>query len=162
MVKTNTFDLAVQDGKFLVKHKGILFFESSLTESDIDFFYFNAGWFELLTAQSLLKKYPEDKIYLSVRFPYLSNQIFDKNEVDILINDSGKLVFIECKSGEVKSEHIDRIKNRKDTFGGLISKSILVTRFPLETNVNTHLSKNMVEKCKEYGIEYKTLYELSK
>lgn len=162
LVKINTFELIVKDGKLQVKNKGILFIESSLSESDIDFFYFNAGWFELLSAQTLQKKYPQDKIYLSVKFPYLSNQSFDKNEVDILINDSGKLIFVECKAGDVKSEHIDRIKNRKDTFGGLISKSILVTRFPLETNFNTHVSKNLVEKCKEYGIEYKTLIELSK
>lgn len=162
LVKINAFELVVQDRKLQVKSKGTLFFESSLSESDIDFFYFNAGWFELLSAQALQKKYPQDKIYLSVKFPYLSNQSFDKNEVDILINDSGKLIFVECKAGDVKSEHIDRIKNRKDTFGGLISKSILVTRFPLETNFNPHLSKNIVEKCKEYGIEYKTLIELSK
>lgn len=162
LVKINTFELIVKDGKLQVKNKGTLFIESSLSESDIDFFYFNAGWFELLSAQTLQKKYPQDKIYLSVKFPYLSNQSFDKNEVDILINDSGKLIFVECKAGDVKSEHIDRIKNRKDTFGGLISKSILVTRFPLETNFNTHVSKNLVEKCKEYGIEYKTLIELSK
>ncbi len=162
LVKINAFELVVDDGKLQVKNKGSLFFESSLAESDIDFFYFNAGWFELLSAQALQKKYPQDKIYLSVKFPYLSNQSFDKNEVDILINDSGKLIFVECKAGVVTSEHIDRIKNRKDTFGGLISKSILVTRFSLETNFNTHVSKNLVEKCKEYGIENKTLFELAK
>lgn len=160
LVKTKGFDLTIQDQKLVVKNNDVLFFESSLEESNIDFIYFNAGWFELLSAQALQQKYSQDKIYLSVKFPYLSNQSSDKNEVDILINDSGKLIFVECKSGEVKSQDIDRIKNRKDTFGGLISKSILVTRFPLETNRSLHLSKNIVEKCKEYGIEYKTLKEL--
>ncbi len=162
LVKTKGFELNMQDNKLVVKHKGGLFFESSLSESDINFFYFNAGWFELLSAQSLQKRYNQDNIYLSVKFPYLSNESFDKNEVDILINDNGKLIFVECKAGDVKSEHIDRIKNRKETFGGLISKSILVTRFPLETNFNPLLSKNIVEKCKEYAIEYKTLKELSR
>jgi len=161
LVKTKGFDLNMQDHKLEVKHKGVLFFESSLSESDIDFFYFNAGWFELLSAQALQKIYTQNKIYLSVKFPYLSNESYDKNEVDILINENGKLIFVECKAGDVKSEHIDRIKNRKETFGGLISKSILVTRFPLETNFNPLLSKNIVEKCKEYAIEYKTLKELS-
>ncbi|PWK16965.1 uncharacterized protein DUF1887 [Arcicella aurantiaca] len=160
LVKTKGFDLTIQDYKLSVKNNDALFFESSLIESDLDFIYFSAGWFELLSAQALQKKYSQDHIYLSVKFPYLSNQSSDKNEVDILINDNGKLIFVECKAGEVKSEHIDRIKNRKDTFGGLISKSILVTRFPLETNFNPHLSKNIVEKCKEYGIEYKTIKQL--
>ncbi|MFC3809772.1 hypothetical protein [Lacihabitans lacunae] len=160
LIKTNIFDLDVQNGQFIVKTKESIFFQSKLSESDIDFFYFNAGWFELLCAQALQMKYSKDKIYLSVRFPYLSNQSSDKNEVDILINDSGKLIFIECKSGDVKSEHIDRIKNRKDTFGGLISKSMLITRFPIEKSYNPHMSKNIVEKCNEYGIEYTTLREL--
>lgn len=162
LVKTKGFKLIIQDHKLVVENKGVLFFESNLVESDIDFFYFDAGWFELLSAQALQKKYTQNNIYLSVKFPYLSNESSDKNEVDILINDNGKLIFVECKAGDVKSEHIDRIKNRKDTFGGLISKSILVTRFPLETNFNPHLSKNIVEKCREYGIEYKILKELSR
>lgn len=154
LVKTKGFDLTIIDTTFLVNYKGVLFFKSSLEEADLDFFYFNAGWFELLSAQALQKKYSQDNIYLSVKFPYLSNQSSDKNEVDILINDNGKLIFIECKAGDVKSEHIDRIKNRKDTFGGLISKSILVTRFPLERN------QNIIERCKEYSIDYKMLREL--
>ncbi|NBB31244.1 Card1-like endonuclease domain-containing protein [Cellulophaga sp. BC115SP] len=162
LVSTKSFKLSFDDGKFLAKHNDVIFLRSTLSEADVDFFFFNAGWFELLTASELKKKYSPQNIYLSVKFPYLSNQSTEKNEVDILINDNGKLIFIECKSGDVKSEHIDRIKNRRDTFGGLISKSILITKYPLETSSNPLLSKNIVEKCREYGIEYKTLFDLSK
>lgn len=161
LVNLNSFNLTVYNGILYVKYKNEDYFKSSLSENDIDYFYFNAGWFELLTALALKKYHAEDKIYLSVKFPYLANIENDKNEVDILVIDNGKLIFIECKSGQVKSEHIDRIKNRKDTFGGLISQSTLITRIPLEKNFDPNVSKNLVEKCREFGIEYKTLRDIS-
>ena len=62
-----------------------------------------------------------------------------------------KLIFVECKSGNVKQEDINKMKIIKDTYGGVISKSILVSRF-LPT-------KNIIEKCEELNIEVFHQYE---
>jgi hypothetical protein len=63
----------------------------------------------------------------------------------VLVNLGGKLIFIECKSGMVKQEDINKMRIVKDTYGGIISKSLLVCRFmPTPT---------ILEKCKELNIE---------
>ena len=68
-----------------------------------------------------------------------------KNEIDVLINIGHKLIFIECKSGKVKHDDINKMRVVKDVYGGIISKSILVC---LEMP-----SATIMEKCKELNIE---------
>ncbi len=46
--------------------------------------------------------------------------------MDIIINTERKLIFIECKSGLVKQEDINKMRIVKQTYGGIISKSIPV------------------------------------
>lgn len=67
-----------------------------------------------------------------------------KNEVDLLVNDKQRLLLIECKSGEVLSADIFRIDGVRETYGGTVSKAILVSYLPL--------SKSIVEKCEDLGI----------
>lgn len=138
----------------LIQKNNVKIIETSLGERQIEWFFFNAGWFELLTAQKLALKYPENEIYMNVEFPSLNNEAQMKNEVDILINDGGKLIFVECKSGKVDTKDIDRIKVRKEVYGGLVSESILITRYPID-----EFSLN-AEKCDELKIIYKTLDNL--
>jgi hypothetical protein len=93
---------------------------------------------------------------MNVLFPALSNVELDKNEVDILVNDNGNLIFIECKSGIVSSQNINSIKVRQETYGGTIAKSILVLRNDLpkdERNIDN--SRIIEEKCNDLGIEIK-------
>jgi hypothetical protein len=142
-----------------IQHNDRVFIEISDSDAAIEWFLFNAGWFEILTAQKFAERYPADQIFMNVKFPVLANSIEDKNEVDILINDGGKLIFIECKSGIVKSENINTIKVRKETYGGLIAQNILVTRYPLESDRNEK-TKMIVEKCRELDIQFKTLKQI--
>lgn len=67
-----------------------------------------------------------------------------KNEVDLLVNDKQRLLLIECKSGEVLSADIFRIDGVRETYGGTVSKAILISYLPL--------SKSIVEKCEDLGI----------
>ena len=67
-----------------------------------------------------------------------------KNEVDLLVNDKQRLLLIECKSGEVLSADIFKIDGVRETYGGTVSKAILVSYLPL--------SKSIVEKCEDLGI----------
>jgi hypothetical protein len=142
-----------------IQHNDSIFIKISESDAAIEWFLFNAGWFELLTAQKLSETYPVNQIYMNVKFPVLAKMEEDKNEVDILINDGGKLIFIECKSGFVKSENINTIKVRKETYGGMIAQNMLITRYPLELD-KTEKTKIIIEKCKELDIQYKTLKDL--
>ena len=160
--KNNTitdFNFEWDSEELTITFKENSFLKLKLSEPEINSFLFNAGWFELLVAEKYAKKYNPADIYLNVKFPYLANLLQEKNEVDILINDGEKLLFIECKSGMVKSSDLHSIEVRKQTYGGLIGSSVLVTRYPLDSPGSLQ-GKNSVEKCKELGISYTTLKSL--
>ena len=84
-------------------------------------------------------------IQVNCVLPFKTDTKTAKNEIDILLNTGKKLVFIECKSGNVKQEDINKMKVIKQIYGGLISKSILVSRFLTNTTI--------IEKCKELNID---------
>ncbi|WP_053991293.1 DUF1887 family protein [Mangrovimonas sp. TPBH4] len=154
----NFFDVFWEDSTFKVLKDGTPFLALDLSVGNVSWLIFFGGYFELMVAKAYAQHYPSKDIYLSVIFPALSNQKQEKNEVDVLINDGGKLLFIECKSGRVSSANINTIKVRKETYGGLIGQSVLVTRFPLNKNV-TH-DQFIIEKCKELDVSYTTLEKI--
>lgn len=122
-------------------NKNILTINSKLAHELL----FKAVWWELLVANeiSISNKYKE--VLLSFELTFKSNKQVAKNEIDILINTGKKLIFIECKSGLVKQEDINKMKIVKQTYGGVISKSILVSRELPNPSIR--------EKCKELDIE---------
>ena len=67
-----------------------------------------------------------------------------KNEIDLLVNDSQRLLLIECKSGEVTSADVFKIDSVCRTYGGNNSKAILVSYLPL--------TPSLLEKCRDLGI----------
>ena len=77
--------------------------------------------------------------------PFKTDKLSRKNEIDILISTGKRLIFVECKSGNVRQEDINKMKVIKQTYGGVISKSILVSRFLP--------SATILEKCKELDID---------
>ena len=148
----NDFQIQWDKSTFQISYKKSVFFtNSNLEEKDIDRFIFNAGWYEFMVAEYFNKTYSSENIFMNVIFPVLSLQKEDKNEVDILINDGGKLIFIECKSGFVKTTDLDKIEIRKKTYGGLIAKSILAVHYPISST--NHSNRILLEKCRELNIE---------
>lgn len=146
------FEIIWSPTSFQIAENDIVFLELEQSIEEINWFIFNAGWFELVTAQRLAKKHNSNNIYMNVTFPVLKDIKLDKNEVDILINDGGKLIFVECKSGSVSPEAINSMKVREETYGGSIGESILVTRYD-QKSVNHDSSKVVTEKSKELGIQ---------
>lgn len=123
------------------KNKNILKLNSKIVYD----LFFEAVWWELIVANEIihLKNYKE--LFLGFELNFKSNKQETKNEIDILINTGKKLIFIECKSGFVKQEDINKMKIVKQTYGGIIAKSILVCReLP---------NQSIIEKCKELDIE---------
>ncbi len=106
---------------------------------------FKAVWWELIVAQEIVKTIKFKELFLGFELNFKSDKNTTKNEIDILINTGKKLIFIECKSGLVKQEDINKMKIVKQTYGGVIAKSILVCReLP---------NPSIVEKCNELDIE---------
>lgn len=127
--------------EILVKGKKLKTFQSAHVRD----LFFNGGWWELLVAEAISKWAKANEVLVKFELPFKSDQLTMKNEIDILINLNNKLIFVECKSGNVKQEDINKMKIIKQTYGGLVSKSILVSRFIP--------SPIIMEKCKELDIE---------
>lgn len=123
------------------KNKNIL----KLNSKRVYNLFFEAVWWELTVAKEIisLKNYKE--LLLGFELNFKSDKLMTKNEIDILINTGKKLIFIECKSGLVKQEDINKMKIVKQTYGGIIAKSILVCREMPNLSI--------IEKCKELDIE---------
>jgi hypothetical protein len=157
--ENKSLEIVWDTNSFKVFDKDVLFLELEQSIEEIEWFIFNAGWFELLTALKFSKKYEENKIFMNVTFPVLKNVELDKNEVDILINDGGKLIFVECKSGLVLPDAINSMKVRQETYGGQIGKSVLVTRYDLLKD-KYDTAKVILDKCEDLNIEILTYSKL--
>lgn len=107
--------------------------------------FFFAGWWELQVANAISEWAKPRELLIQCELPFKGDLKTPKNEIDVLINLGKKLIFVECKSGIVKQEDINKMKIIRDTYGGVISKSILVSRFLP--------SRNIIEKCNELNIE---------
>lgn len=115
---------------------------------------FKAVWWELIVAKEITNAKNYKELFLGFELTFKSDKLVTKNEIDILINTGKKLIFIECKSGLVKQEDINKMKIVKQTYGGVIAKSILVCReLP---------SQSIIEKCKELDIELFYSFALNK
>lgn len=107
--------------------------------------FFHAAWWELIVAKEIHQWSKAKELLIQCELPFKTDALTTKNEIDVLINLGGKLIFIECKSGIVKQEDINKMRIVKDTYGGIISKSLLVCRFIP--------SATILEKCKELNID---------
>jgi hypothetical protein len=52
-------------------------------------------------------------------------------EFDCAFTDGKRLWLVECKAGNVKQEHIQKLENNLKTYGGIAARGILVAAFPL-------------------------------
>lgn len=116
--------------------------------------FFNAAWWELVVASEVSKWTKAKEVMLQCVLPFKSDNKILKNEIDILLNTGNKLIFVECKSGHIKQEDVNKMKVIKQTYGGIISKSLLISRFMP--------SQSILEKCKELDIEVFYVYGLQR
>jgi hypothetical protein len=132
-----------------VKQKEATILQLNSKSSRVFFFY--AGWWEYIVAAEIRKWGKAKEIFMQCEIPFRQEANSSKNEIDILLNLGKKLIFIECKSGAVAASDINKMKTTKDTYGGLISKTILVSRFKPSLGV--------IEKCNELEIDIFFLYD---
>lgn len=104
---------------------------------------FNAGWFEYQVATLFGEWNYTQEIWLNVKFPYTNGQA--KNEIDIIVNLGGKLLFVECKTQIFDITDIDKFRTAVKNYGGLGSKALFIT----DTEV---MKPEALQKCNDNDI----------
>ena len=143
-------EIVTSGGSLSIKNKGKLLFSSAHNLATR--LFFTGRWWEVLVS---------DKVYrwdLSRRSDKSGSEVWrnvqflipgtgrTKNELDIMVNEGIRLLFIECKSGYISQENIYKIYSTKVTYGGDHSIGVLVSYYPLEESIKT--------KCEDLRIRY--------
>jgi hypothetical protein len=144
----NNIEVIWSDNSILIKANGkdIL----SLKSKNIQQLFFNSVWWEIQVAKGISKWKMLKELLINCVLPFKIDTKSPKNEIDVLLNTGKKLIFVECKSGNILPQDINKMKIIKQTYGGLISKSILVSRYmPTPT---------IFEKCRDLDIDIFFMY----
>jgi hypothetical protein len=120
------------------------FIHQSFLLPNLNSYLFNTGWFEIEIAKVLKNWKHTQDIIIQAKVPYETGS--DKNEIDIIVNTGKKLLFVECKLQVNDIKDIDKFRNVVKNYGGLGTKSILITQ--------QEIKRNVAEKCQDNGIIY--------
>lgn len=143
----NGYSIETDAGTLTIYKGGDVVFDSACKRSCE--LMFLGRWWEVVVADTVAqwKKSRSSSRHTEIWRDVIFNDVDRnsvKNEVDLLVNEQQKLLLIECKSGEVFSADIFKIQSVRETYGGTVSKAVLVSYMPL--------SKSIVEKCNNLGI----------
>lgn len=145
--------LLANELRFKIKNGGLLFTQRNqillrTSNPNALYLYFKASWWETLVAQQVRvwteRKNNPPEAWQNVLFQTDSDNTQSKNEVDVLVNGKQKLIFIECKSGQVTQNDIYKIDGVRETYGGDISRAVLASYYPVE--------HYLAEKCRDLQI----------
>ena len=119
-----------------------------LNQNNATQLYFEGRWWETLVANQVrnwsMQRENSPEVWRSVIFQTNEKDTHPKNEVDVLLNNQQKLIFIECKSGNVTQNDIYKIDAVRETYGGDISQAVLASYYPVEESLR--------DKCKDLQI----------
>lgn len=143
---TNELRFKIINGGLLFTQRGQILLRTS--NPNALYLYFKASWWETLVANQVRfwaeRKNNPPEAWQNVLFQTDSENTQSKNEVDVLVNGQQKLIFIECKSGQVTQNDIYKIDGVRETYGGDISRAVLASYYPVENY--------LLEKCKDLQI----------
>jgi len=103
---------------------------------------FKSGWFEYKVANILRTWKHSRNVYLNCRFKDDNDN--DKNEVDVLVETSSRLLFVECKTSLYESTDVDKFASVVKAYGGSGSLGIFITDKPM--------NKKSYDKCITHGL----------
>lgn len=143
---TNELRYKINDGALQITQKGRILLR--LNQPKGIYLYFKGSWWETLVANQVriwsLGKNNSPEIWQNVIFQTEGEKIQAKNEVDVLVNNRQKLIFIECKSGQITQNDIYKMDGVRETYGGDISRAVLVSYYPVDAYLQ--------EKCRDLQI----------
>ncbi|MDH6358836.1 DUF1887 family CARF protein [Parabacteroides sp. PF5-9] len=135
-----------KEGAFIVTQKNKVLLR--ISHSNGIHLYFKGSWWETLVANQVRiwseRKKNAPEIWQNVIFQTGNAKNQAKNEVDVLVNNKQKLIFIECKSGQITQNDIYKMDGVRETYGGDISRAVLASYYPLDHSLQ--------EKCKDLQI----------
>lgn len=142
--------VTINDGALKINRSGKVLFEDDNNLSTR--LFFTGRWWEVIVSSVVLKWDRErhfdpsdSQVWRSVEFRGSRNGK-TKNELDILVNDRRRLLLIECKSGYIAQENVYKIDSTRETYGGVGSKGILVSYYPLD--------EDLARKCRDLHVYY--------
>jgi len=112
--------------------------------------YIGGGWFEEYVFD-LLRNLEQKNIICDLRIGLEVNYV-DKfqgranipvGEFDCAFTDGKRLWLVECKSGGIKQEHIQKLENNLKTYGGIAAKGMLISAFPILDNHKKRIDSSM-------------------
>jgi len=143
---TNELRFKIINGGLLFTQKRQILLRTS--NPNALYLYFKGSWWETLVAHQVRvwteRKDNPPEAWQNVLFQTDSENTQSKNEIDVLVNNKQKLIFIECKSGQVTQNDIYKIDGVRETYGGDISRAVLASYYPVE--------HYLLEKCKDLQI----------
>lgn len=157
-----SFDLYQEDNMPIFEHKHghIKAWDKGTPALDIKHIesmqlLFEGRWWETLVAESV-SQWANGRfdVWCNVRFsPRDTNlKVLDKNEIDILVNTGNKLLFVECKSGMITQDNINKMSVIRQTYGSDKSMSVLISFFPIRQDLfeKAHEAKlNVIKSLEE-------------
>ncbi len=156
IARQDQFEVEWTDSIFELYHEDVLLLELNENRQAVYDLLFNSQWFEIMCALSLEKQFPNCELLLNVVFEVLSDpqKKLDKNEVDIILNQGDRLLFVECKSGSILPDEINKMYARKNLYGGKIAENLLMINYDI-TSLNNNAM--ILERCKEFNIGIRRL-----
>lgn len=115
---------------------------------------FLGKWFEYACYKKLkeLQYFDDIKMNCTIKRKVRSSDELniDKNEIDIIANKGPYPYVFECKSGNIKSESVDKLVAIKESYIGRYTSLFFLSMHPLNNNNSSH--KNVIEKIKDNKI----------
>lgn len=110
---------------------------------------FDGRWWEIFVADEVYQ-------WAKGRFAVWQNVVFeskkdedkDKNEIDVLVNTGNKLLIIECKSGKVIMDNINKMSSIRKVYGSEKSKSVLMPFWPVRKDLYEKIRENNLSLIK--------------
>lgn len=126
-----------KDGRMTVMEDDVPVLE--LNNPDAGMLLFEGRWWEVLVADALNKwSKGRYEVWCSVTFVGRNDvpgAELVKNEVDILLNIGNKILFVECKSGNITQDNVYKTGVIRNSYGSDKSISILVSYYRPRPNI---------------------------
>lgn len=123
-----SWDPGTKTAHFLLANKKGRADECQFSSPKVFHLLFKTGWFELEVAQFLSEWEYAKEVWLNCELTNLESEKKSTiNEIDIIVNTSEKLLFVECKTQVFNGTDIDKFGNAVKNYGGLASKRIFIT-----------------------------------
>lgn len=140
--------VTVREGCLDIRERGkVLFHNDSPLAVRL---FFTGRWWEVIVSSIVYKwdlarhaDAQDSEVWRNVEFAGVKEGR-SKNELDILVNDRRRLLLIECKSGYLGQENVYKLDSTRETYGGNHSKALLVTYYPLDSD--------LMQKCRDLHV----------